>query len=185
MNFNKHYHLRDKHAFLSASKYHWVNYDEEKLDITFRRSVAARRGTRLHELASDLIELRVKLPRTNKTLDRFVNDALGFKMESEVVLYYSDNAFGTADAISFKKNQLRIHDLKTGETPANFTQLLVYSALFCLEYGIKPGEIQAELRIYQNDEVKAMIPEPSDILRIMSKIVSADKLIEQIKIEEG
>ena len=31
MNFNKHSNLEGRHAFLGASKYHWVNYDEDKL----------------------------------------------------------------------------------------------------------------------------------------------------------
>ena len=184
MNFNKHFHLSGKHAFLSASKYHWLNYDEEKLEAVFRRSIAAQRGTRLHELAAELIRLQVKLPRTSKTLDRFVNDALGFKMEPEVLLYYSDNAFGTADAISFRKNTLRIHDLKTGNTRASFNQLMIYAGLFCLEYNVKPGEINIELRIYQTNEVLVLNPEPVEVVQVISKIISADKLIEQIKTEE-
>ena len=31
MNWNNHSSLKDQHAFLSASKYHWVNYDNEKI----------------------------------------------------------------------------------------------------------------------------------------------------------
>jgi len=110
MNFNKHFRLEGQHAFLSASKYHWINYDEEKLISTFTKFQATQKGTALHELAMNLINLGVKLPKTNKTLNMYVNDAIGFKMHTEQILYYSDNCFGTADAISFKKNLLRIHD---------------------------------------------------------------------------
>ena len=131
MNFNRHSHLEGQHAFLSASKYHWINYDEEKLISTFIKFQAIQKGTELHELASNLIRLGVKLPKSNKTLNLYVNDAIGFKMEPEQVLYYSDNCFGTADTISFRKDMLRIHDLKSGESPASIKQLMVYNALFC------------------------------------------------------
>ena len=104
-------------------------------------------------------------------------------MKTEQVLYYSDNAFGTADAISFKNNFLRIHDLKTGITPSSMKQLEIYAALFCLEYSKNPNDIQIELRIYQNDEVLVHEPHPEDILYIMNKIVLFDKRIEKIKLE--
>ena len=101
-------------------------------------------------------------------------------METEVVLFYSERFFGTADAISFRNNLLRIHDLKTGKHPANMEQLEIYAALFCLEYKVKPSDIKMELRIYQNDEVIVHIPESEDIVKIMQKIVSLDKLLEKI-----
>ena len=31
MNWNRHSDLMGTHAFLSASKYHWLNYDADKL----------------------------------------------------------------------------------------------------------------------------------------------------------
>jgi len=147
--------------------------------------MAAQRGTRFHEFADLAIELGVKLPRTNKTLNAYVNDAIGFKMQTEVILYYSDNCFGTADAISFYKKYLRIHDLKTGISPASFRQLEVYVALFCLEYNIDPNEIDIDLRLYQNDEVLIHHPDPSYIYQIIDKIISFDKIIEKIKIDNG
>ena len=104
-------------------------------------------------------------------------------MSTEVVLYYSDYFFGTADAISFRKNMLRIHDLKTGRVGKiedHIEQLEVYAALFCLEYRIKPGEIDMELRVYKNDEVLVHKPTAEDILPIMDKIVSLNKILEQI-----
>ena len=134
MNFNRHSNLEGQHAFLGASKYHWINYDEDKVATAFRNHIATQRGTELHDLAARLILLRQKLPKSQKTLNMYVNDAIGYKMTPEQMLYYSENCFGTADAISFKQNVLRIHDLKTGEIPAHMEQLMIYAALFCLEY---------------------------------------------------
>lgn len=181
MNFNKHLELKDQHAFLSASKYHWVNYDEDKLVATYNRHLAAQKGTELHEFAKRAIDLGVKLPKSNKTLNLYVNDAIGFKMKTEQVLFYSENCFGTADAIAFRKNFLRIHDLKSGNVPASMKQLEVYSALFCLEYAFMPMDIEIELRLYQSDEVLIHRPSPETIYDIMNKIIVFDKKIEQIK----
>lgn len=185
MNFNKHLNLEGKHAFLSASKYHWLNYDDEKIVSTYNKFLAAQLGTRLHAYACESIRLRVKLPtKPKKTLSMYVNDAIGFQMETEQTLYYSENCFGTADAISFKKNFLRIHDLKTGETPSSIHQLEVYAALFCLEYNYNPTNISIELRLYQSDEVVVHEPQAEDILYIMQKIIDFDKIIDKMKIIE-
>lgn len=183
MEFNKHFHLEGRHAFLSASKHHWVRYSEEKLATTFMNMMAAQRGTELHDLAHSLIRLGVKLPNNKKTLNAFVNDAIGYRMESEQILYYSDNSYGTADAISFRKNLLRIHDLKTGVTPVSVEQLEIYAALFCLEYLIKPFEISIEMRVYQNDEVSIYEGDPDTITHIMDRIVTFDKIIEKLRSE--
>ena len=113
-----------------------------------------------------------------------MNDSIGFKMTPEQPLYFSDNCFGTADAIGFKNDILRIHDLKTGITPVSMNQLFVYTALFCLEYGKNPKDIRAELRIYQNDEVSICEPEDSQIERIIDKILIFDKTINKIREEE-
>lgn len=184
MNFNTHFDLEGQHAFLSASKYHWINYDEDKLAVAFTKYQATQRGTRLHDLACKLIKEKIVLPRTKQTFNMYVNDAIGFKMKTEQPLYYSENCFGTADAISFKKNFLRIHDLKTGESKTSMNQLEVYTALFCLEYNVKPTTIEIELRIYQSDEVVIHKPNPEDILYIMDKIILFDKQIEKMKIGE-
>lgn len=183
MNFNNHWEIEGKHSFLSPSNYHWINYSDEKLEERYLNHLAVERGTRLHSLAKELIDLGVKLPRSNKTLNLYVNDAIGYKMKTEQPLFYSYNCFGTADAIAFRKDILRIHDLKTGQTPASMAQLEVYSALFCLEYAIEPTSIGMELRIYQNDEVLIHEPEPVDISYIMDKIVTFDGLIERMKDE--
>lgn len=183
MNFNKHLRLEGQHAFLGASTYHWIRYDEEKLSTRYLRQLATLKGTQLHEFAAQCIKLGQKLPRSSKTINRYVNDAIGFKMSPEVVLYYSDNCFGTADTIGFRNNFLRIHDYKSGLTPASMDQLYVYVAIFCLEYNIKPSEIDIETRIYQNDDVIIENPSADIIVPIMDKIITFDKIIEKIKSE--
>ena len=184
MNWNDHSKLRGQHAFLSASKYHWINYDLDKLAESYANFQALARGTELHDLAFRLIKNGVRLPRTQKTLNMYVNDAIGFQMTPEQILYYSENCFGTADAISFKNDILRIHDLKTGANPAHIEQLMVYNALFCLEYRIKPSDIRSELRIYQNDTIEVLEPEPDDIFAITDKIIEFDNYILEQKSEE-
>ena len=181
MNWNNHYKLAGAHAFIGASKFHWLNYDDQKMVEVFNNQQAVAMGTKLHALAADLIELHQPLPRSRKTLNMYVNDAIGFKMDPEVVLYYSDNFFGTADSISFRNGYLRIHDLKTGSVKAHMEQLMIYAALFCLEYKQKPGEINMELRIYQNNEIDIYNPTAEDILPIMDKGVHYDKLINKLK----
>lgn len=183
MIFNKHLNLAGQHAFLSASKYHWVGYNEQKLDAAYMASMAARRGTELHDLAHQLIRLGVRLPSNGKTLSMYVNDALGYRMSPEVVLYYSENCFGTADTISFRRNKLRVHDLKNGISPTSVKQLEVYAALFCLEYNFKPMEIEIELRIYQSDEARIYEGDPDTIMHVMDRIVTFDKRINAIRQE--
>lgn len=185
MLFNNHKDLEGSHAFLGASKYHWINYDPEKLAATYKNYLATLKGTELHDFAAKAINLGVKLPKAKKTLNMYVNDAIGYSMTPEQVLYYSPNCFGTADSISFRNNFLRIHDLKTGETPAHIEQLMIYAALFCLEYKVKPGEIKFELRIYQFDDIMICNPTAEDILPIMDKIISFDKIINSINIREA
>ena len=185
MRFNQHDNLLGQHAFLSASKSHWINYDEAKLIETYNNFTAAQRGTELHDFAAQCIKLGQKLPRSQKTLNLYVNDAIGYKMTPEQVLYYSPNCFGTADAISFRDDFLRIHDLKTGTTPAKMEQLKIYAALFCLEYKVKPSKIEMELRLYQSNDVLFHNPTAEEIIPIMDTIVHFDKIIEKIRTEEG
>lgn len=184
MHFNNHYNLEGTHAFLGASKYHWINYSESKLAESYSNFMAAQRGTELHAFAAECIRLGQKLQGHSTTLAMYVNDAIGFKMQPEQVLYYSDNCYGTADSISFRKNLLRIHDYKSGKIPAHIEQLYIYAALFCLEYKVKPGDISMELRLYQNDHILVDTPEESAITPIMEKIVIFDKKIEEIKAGE-
>lgn len=204
-------HSRDiqkgEHAFLGASQYAWINYDEEKLEDRWRSQFARPMGTALHELASKMIDNRIKLsmadrhmvllylldnniPRSVIDLDKilynlvpYVKDGIGFRMKTEQPLVYSENVFGTADAIIFddKKKFLRIHDYKSGTTPANLKQLEIYAALFCLEYHYKPYEIDMELRIYQNGEILVGNPQADDILPTMDKIITFSKLVDGFK----
>lgn len=173
------------HAFLSASNHHWVNYTPEKLADRWSTHREAARGTVLHTFAKMSIDLGIALPRTAQTLNMYVNDAIGFRMTTEQVLFYSENAFGTADAVSFRKNLLRIHDLKNGVSPASMMQLRIYAAFFCLEYAYNPNDIKFELRIYQNDEVMAEKTEPEDIEYVMERVIQYDRIISELKEQEG
>lgn len=184
MNFNDHSKYEGAHAFLSASNHAWVNYDEEKLIRVYSNKMAALKGTELHDFARKAIELGIKLPNNGQTISMYINDAIGYKMTPEQVLFYSPNAFGTADAISFKKKKLRIHDLKTGVNEVSMVQLEIYTALFCLEYDVKPNEIQTELRIYQSGNVIIEEPESDDIYHLMDKIITFDKCINELRSEE-
>lgn len=184
MKFNEHSNLIGQHAFLSASNYHWLNYSEEKLAERYLKAQAVQRGTELHDLAASHIRLGIKMPRTKHTFDMYVNDAIGYKMTPEQPLYYSPNCFGTADAIAFRDGYLRIHDLKTGETEASMLQLMIYAALFCLEYRYSPSELShTELRIYQNNEIRQYDPNPDEIQEIMQKIKIFDQQIDMLKEE--
>ena len=185
MIFQKHLNLEGLHAPFSPSQSSWLRYDDDKAIEVYVNRKAAEMGTRLHAWAKETIDLGIKQPRSKKTIYAYVNDAIGFKMSTEVVLYYSDRFFGTADAISFRDGVLRIHDLKTGKTPVHMEQLEIYAALFCLEYKVKPGDIDMELRIYQNDEVLYHNPTAEDILPIMDKIVHLNKLLEKAEYEEA
>ena len=182
MNWNDHSRLTGQHSFLGASKYHWLNYDSQHLVETYLNYQAKEKGTRLHAFAAECITLRQKLPKSKKTLNAYVNDAIGFRMTPEQVLYYSENCFGTADTISFNDNFLRIHDLKTGAVPAHMEQLFIYDALFCMEYRIKPEDIRIENRIYQNDDILMASPEPADIQAIIEKIKEFDTIIAELKL---
>lgn len=181
MQWNKHYNLRNAHAILGASNYHWLNYDEQKLREAYSRMKLKERGTRMHALASELIDLRIKLPNNDITFNRYVNDAIAFRMTPEQILYFSEYCFGTADTISFRKGTLRIHDLKTGSVPASMKQLEIYASLFCLEYDYSPCDITTILRLYQNDEVLEERPDPDVILHIIDRIKTNDKLLRTIE----
>lgn len=193
MRFKNHSELEGKHAILSASKYHWIRYDDEKIDDMIHKSLAAAHGSRLHAWAHNTINLKLLQSTAKKTLNMYVNDAIRFRMTSEQPLFYSVNCFGTPDTISFTVNKktsrwlLRVHDLKTGINPASFDQLLIYCAIFCLEYDEKPHMLDIELRIYQNDDVRALSSEDEPIadiiLEIMEKIVYADARLEDQKEE--
>ena len=207
MNWNRHSNLEGSHAFLSASKYNWLNKTDEELIETYRNSYATTIGTLLHAYAADSIRFREKLRKGDArgvkfdlmrrgipefaidihgmfpTLMRYVNDSIGYQMDPEVLLYYSDVCFGTTDAIQYyaSDNLLRINDLKTGVTPAKMDQLKIYAALFFLEYGFKPERNRMELRIYQLDDYILCEPEPEEIREVMNAIVSKDRVLQKLK----
>lgn len=212
MQFIPHRNLEGRHAIFSASSWYWLNDEPDDLVNRLCSQYATTIGTILHNVAYKHIKYRIKLHKYDKnnvvlelltsgvpaivvdTIDfesmfdnlmSYVNDCIGFRMEPEVVLAYSDNFFGTTDAIVFleKERFLRIHDYKSGVTPASMNQLKIYTALFCLEYGFKPGDITTELRIYQSNEVIISNPETDEITPIIDKIVTTDKFLTRINEE--
>lgn len=130
----------------------------------------AERGVQLHALAKKLIDLRIKLPPSKNSFNMFVNDGIGFNMDTEFFLFYSPYCYGTADSIAFDNNTLRIHDLKTGDSGGNVLQLLVYAALFCLQYDVKPESIYYDLRIYHGDTYTKYVPGYEDVRKAMLRI---------------
>jgi hypothetical protein len=183
MHFNKHLNLRGEHAFLSPSSYHWINYTPERLVDRWVASQAMAYGTAQHDYAQREIEAG-RLSNLVGTIGLYINDAIKYRMTTEQILFYSENCFGTADAISFRYNTLRIHDLKTGVYPGSVHQLEVYAALFCLEYDKNPFEIKFELRIYQDNEVVMFDVDPEDIVFIMDKIREFDRILSHRRLEE-
>ena len=185
MNFNKHFELEGKHALLSPSKPYWLNYTQDQLRNYIISQNAAARGTRLHDIAANLIKENLKLKGTTQTLTAYVNDAIGYGMTPEVALKYTDTCFGHADAIDFSRGILRIHDLKTGSGPVHMEQLEIYAALFLLEYervfGVNPSNTKVELAIYQNDDVAEASPSKERIEEIMYKIREKDRWLEEMK----
>jgi hypothetical protein len=176
VRFNKHLNLQGEHAFLSPSSYHWIHYTPDRLIQRWTAAQAGAYGNMQHEYAQREIKAG-RLSDLVGTIGLYINDAIRYRMTTEQVLYYSENCFGTADAICFRYKTLRIHDLKTGVTPGSVHQLEVYAALFCLEYDINPFDIKMELRIYQSDEVLVFDADPEDVSFIMEKIQHFDSLI--------
>lgn len=205
MNWNRHSNLEGSHAFLSASKYSWLNKTDKEIVEAYENSFAQSIGTLLHAYAADSIRFREKLRRTDAksvkfdlmrrgipefaidiqavfpNLMNYVNDAVGYQMDPEILLYYSDLCFGTADCIQLTGDTLRIHDLKTGTTVAKMDQLLIYAGLFYLEYSYKPERFRTELRIYQNGEVIVHEPEVDELREVMNAIVTKDRVLQKLK----
>lgn len=182
MIFKNHNNLEGTHAPFSASQSSWLRYSDEKI-IQVRDNLKAKElGTRLHAWAAETIKLGIKMPRTKKTINSYINDAIGFNMTPEVVLYYSPYFYGTADTIYYseKTKVLRIHDLKTGIIKAHMDQLIVYAALFCLEYKIDPRSLsKIYLAIYQCDEIVPYEPTGEEILEVMNLIIHFDNILRE------
>ena len=183
MRFNRHLLREGEHAFLSPSNYHWINYTPTRLAERWTTMQAAFMGTMQHRYANQEIKAG-RLSSYVGTLGMYINDCIEYKMSTEQVLYYSENCFGTCDAIAFRYRTLRVFDLKTGVSPVSVHQLEVYVALFCLEYNVSPHDIKIELRIYKDDEVQVFDADPDDIHFIMDKIVDFDQQIQRLRQEE-
>lgn len=182
MIFTKHSNLIDQHAFLSPSKHYWIHYDPDKLSKTYINHMAVELGVKYHKIASELVQMGIRLLTEKTAIGQYVNDCIEDGMTTEQPLYYSDNCFGTADAISFENNYLKIYDLKTGSSPVSIEQLRIYAALFCLEYSYNPHSIKIELRIYQKDKpVLIEMSDPDVICNIMDQIEVCDEIINNIK----
>jgi hypothetical protein len=181
--FRSHPKLEGSHALLSPSQYHWINYTREKMAERLRSLEASARGTSLHALAAHAIKERVYFEETeeNLSLAMYVNHAIELGMTPEQTLFYSINCYGTADAIVFEEADmfLRVHDYKSGVSPTSFKQLYVYAALFCLEYGFLPFEMDGELRIYQFDGFKTETIERSELAHVYDMIRMHDAHIEE------
>ncbi len=195
--------LKNTHAFCGASNYRWRNYDPEKLIQSKENSYATTIGTLLHDRAAHYISKPKKMIKSSKisiydylTIDNdipesaididrlfpnlmnYVNETIAFEMDPEITLYFSDNFYGTADAISWEDGLLRISDLKTGVTPASFMQLENYAVFFCLDYKIKPSQIKKlEFRIYQNNEVLFADPDPHILNPIIEQVIEFNKIL--------
>lgn len=205
MNFREHLELKGKHATFSPSSPYWVGESFDELQERRLAGWMPTIGTVTHSFAETAIREREKLNKYDKkayklylldnketciprhivdildidylysNLMQYVNDGIGYKMKPEQRLVYSEYFWGTADCISFRNNTLRIHDLKTGRSKVKMLQLEVYAALFCLEYGYKPGDINIILRIYQDSEIIEHVPEVDAIVPIMDQIVVESK----------
>lgn len=187
MKWNKHWELEGKHAQLSPSGYHWLGYSPEKMRTVYINMMKKEKGTKLHQLASDLINERIQLRPLKKAFNMFVNDSIGFMMSSEVLLKYSEFCFGTADAIRYDEQTktLKVFDLKTGSSKPSFNQLNIYAALFCLEYGYKPEKMSFETRLYQKNGYEISNPTGEEIRGVMNQIKLMDDTIRELLSETG
>jgi hypothetical protein len=183
MHFKRHSNLTGEHAFLSPSYHHWINYSPDRLIQRWHSAQASLIGIEQHAYAREAIENGELQSDESTLLGRYINDCIRFGMSAEVILFFSENCYGTADAISFKNNKLKISDLKTGVIPGSVHQLEIYATLFCLEYDIDPYDIRIELRIYQGDGVAVYDADPEVIMFIMKKIIIFDHRLNQLRRE--
>lgn len=187
MRFNKHSELEGRHSFLAPSSPAWLRYDDQKLERRYMEELAAVRGTEEHVFAASAIKLGHRMPDEPKTINMYINDSIGWRMKPEVPLFWSRFCFGTADALGFIESQmlLRVSDLKTGKNPTTFDQLVIYAALFCLEYDFpKPWDLEFELRIYQKNAVKLHVPDADEVFHAMDRILTATRLLDEIRLEQ-
>ena len=206
MIWHKHLnHDKNTHAFCSASKYSWRNWDVDKLLQMKAASYAAAIGTAVHEYAEGNIAKKIRIQKGDKhgvlrhlvvekkiperainidyifpTLMMYVNDCIGYRLDPEVYLEFSDDFSGTADALQYENRVLQVSDLKTGVRPASFEQLENYASLFCLEYKVNPKDIQKIIfRIYQAGEIQVAEPDPSVIMDVMERMKRTNSVLEK------
>lgn len=210
MKWHDHSKLEGTHALFSPSRSGWEKYNFDRMQTVYYNSFAQQIGTVLHRQAERRISKRLRLHPEEKNSIRlalyddpgipddvvdildfepmfinlmsYVNDAISFRMDPEIILYNNRFCYGTVDAISFIDNFLRIHDLKTGVTPAHMEQLLKYAALFCLEYDVDPIDIQSELRIYQLNDVIIHTPDPAELQEYCDIIMDINKLSNSVMV---
>ena len=180
------------HSFACGNIKAYESYDEENLDDVrkgFRNFIRGRYPLdqdKTAPLAFSILDNMRYIPEESwLSVAQFINDSCQYKMNSEQPLWYSDNAFGTADAISFFRNKLRIHDLKTGDTQSKILQLEIYAALFCLEYHKDPEQIKIELAIYQFGEINKAAGDPKDIRDLMDLIIEDDRVLNMMSLDGG
>lgn len=213
MLWKKHSELEGKHSILSPSRHTWLRYDdsnlEDKLYSSYLSDYATTLGTVLHAYAASKIKFGMKMHKYSRdevifyclnsgiprdvldvdavfdNLSNYINDSINYRLDPEVPLYFSKWCFGTADAISYneRKKFLQIHDLKTGKSPVSMDQLLIYASLACLEYQIKPGETDFELRIYQDEHMQIANPTAEEILPVMDRIITCSKILDNLHSE--
>lgn len=78
MNFIKHSNLSG-HAPFSPSQPAWLRYDDDKAIKYLIAKKASERGTRLHAWAKETIDMKIKQPRSKKTLYSYVMMQLVFE----------------------------------------------------------------------------------------------------------
>ncbi len=211
MQWHDHSDLEGLHAFLSPSKQTWINYDFEKLEAAYTNSWATTIGTVLHAFAERRILRKKRITNKSKesiedfmyengipeklidieqyfeNLAAFVNDAIGFRMRPEQGLKISDDCFGHADAISYdeRKKILRISDFKSGKTEPSMNQLLIYAALFFIEYskelGIRLSDLKVELRIYYQGQIIYYEPEEDVMAHMVDVVLCKNRELKTIK----
>lgn len=155
-----------------------VKSDSKSLLIYIMKCYEANRDYIPRSVASYYVE------KCFPNIMAYIKDANGFRLDPEVDLKYAEDFYGTADAILYKKGEfLRIHDLKTGTTPASLRQLEIYAAFCCLEYNIDPSSVEIELRIYQGEEILIGNPSGDDIKTLMDQVRRTKIIFEKIKKE--
>ena len=175
---------KPEHAMFSPSQPSWLHDTDEEFAARYSNKKAAELGTRYHEDAARMIQNRWRMSKSSDpvadNVRAYINDAIKYQMLPEVRLEGTQDFFGTADTIIFRRGLLRVHDLKTGTTKPHMDQLRLYAAYYCMQYGINPNDIQMDLRFYQNNEIVCYEPEFGVIADIISEVRHKDELKRRI-----